>query len=64
LLLARYGYRYSPSKIKDSLLFLENIGAIQKGKVTPLGKVFACEMVPKKGMDLFKLIIKIKKEIP
>ncbi|WP_373468474.1 DEAD/DEAH box helicase [Acidianus infernus] len=62
LLLARYGYRYSPSKIKDSLSFLENIGAIQKGKVTPLGKVFAYEMVPKKGMNLLKLIIKFDKK--
>ncbi len=62
LLLAKYGYKYSPSKIKDALNFLENIGCIQKGKITTLGKVFAYEMVPKKGMNLLKLIIKFDRK--
>ncbi|BDC18489.1 DEAD/DEAH box helicase [Acidianus sp. HS-5] len=62
LLLAKYGYKYSPSKIKDALSFLKNLGSIQKGKITPLGEVFAYEMVPKRGMNLLKLIIKFDRK--
>ncbi|WP_162568966.1 DEAD/DEAH box helicase [Acidianus sulfidivorans] len=67
-LLSKYGYNYSPGKIKEAITYLENIKAINKttnGKyeVTPLGEIFSYELVPKIGMNLLKIIIKFDQTV-
>jgi len=61
-LLSKYGFRYSQGRVKDAIVFLENIGAIQNHEVTLIGKIFATEMVSKIGMNLLKIIMKFDKK--
>ena len=62
-LLSKYGFRYSQGKVKDAMVFLENIGAIENHEVTLIGKIFATEMVSKIGMNLLKIIMKFDKKM-